>query len=65
MGKVNSLHGVLPALKLKQKPSVMCPNEKCHRKITDPLVVKGKRVCPHCKKPLSATLLKKLKSNRS
>ena len=63
MGKVNAVHGVLPALKLERKVSVMCPNEKCHRLITDPLVINGKRVCPHCKQPLSATLVKKLKSN--
>jgi hypothetical protein len=62
MGKVNSLHGSLPALKLKHKVWVICTNEKCHRKFTAPLVLKSKRVCPYCKKPIPAILLKKLKS---
>lgn len=60
MGSVNFLHGLIPPIKVKKKPSIICPNEKCHRKIETVKTLKGKKVCPFCQRPIPASMLKKL-----
>lgn len=60
MGLVHFLHGKLPSLKISDKPSIICPNEKCHQKIEKATTLNGKKVCPQCKTAIPASMLKKL-----
>ncbi len=64
MGLVHFLHGNPDPPEGDEGNSIRCPNENCRKKIKKALLMNGKKVCPNCKKPLPASLLKKIEGRK-